>query len=336
MTIIGLGPHGERASPPERVTLLPQDIAAARAKGLRIALVMHTLESDWSRHLVQGVVGMMGECGAIVIDVVDCNFSPEAQIAALRRLCDEKPDAIVSLPVDNTTVAQDHIAVSNAGIKLVLIDNVPTGMLPGKDYAALVSVDNYGLGKIAAELLSDHLPANASTGLLGYDADFFAVNEREIAFSQSMERNRPDVTVRTARFSSLDDAGEQTRRMLADYPDVAGLFVVWDTPCIDVIRMVSELKLTLPITTVDLGQEVTENLAKGGAVVGIAGQRPFQQGEAIAKTTITALLGRPCPDWVALPGLAVTRSNVIECYQSVWRKHAPREILVGLDVLRPG
>ena len=40
MTIIGLGPHGERASPPERVTLLPQDIAAARAKGLRVALVM--------------------------------------------------------------------------------------------------------------------------------------------------------------------------------------------------------------------------------------------------------------------------------------------------------
>ncbi len=29
MTIAGLGPHGERAAPPERVSLLPEDIAAA-------------------------------------------------------------------------------------------------------------------------------------------------------------------------------------------------------------------------------------------------------------------------------------------------------------------
>jgi len=74
MTIVGLGPHGERASPPERVTLLPQDIDAARATRLHIAIVMHTMESDWSQHLVQGIVGLLGECGAIVIDVVDCDF----------------------------------------------------------------------------------------------------------------------------------------------------------------------------------------------------------------------------------------------------------------------
>ena len=31
MTISGLGPHGERAAPPERVSLLPDDRAAAKA-----------------------------------------------------------------------------------------------------------------------------------------------------------------------------------------------------------------------------------------------------------------------------------------------------------------
>ncbi len=54
MTIVGLGPHGERASPPERVTLLPQDIESARVKKLRIAIVMHTMESDWSNILSKG------------------------------------------------------------------------------------------------------------------------------------------------------------------------------------------------------------------------------------------------------------------------------------------
>ena len=37
MTISGLGPHGERAAPPERVTLLPDDRAAAKAAAQRLS-----------------------------------------------------------------------------------------------------------------------------------------------------------------------------------------------------------------------------------------------------------------------------------------------------------
>lgn len=333
MTVAGLGPHGERAAPPERVTLLPQDITAARAKNLRVAIVMHTLESDWTRHLLQGLVGTLGECGAIVIEVVDCKFSAGTQIAALDRLRRESPDAIISLPVDNTSVTDAHLAISNAGIKLVLIDNVPTGMLPGKDYVSLVSADNFGLGKIAAELLSSSLPQDSVAGVLAYDADFFATNEREIAFNRWLEIDRPDVTVKTARFKTIDSAGKKAGLLMDSNPEIAGLFVVWDTPCVEVIKAVASRKPNLPISTVDLGQEVTESLAKNGPVIGIAGQRPFRQGEAVARTTITTLLDRPCPDWVALPGLKVCRSNVIECYQSIWRKPVSRDILIGLGLL---
>ncbi|AII86757.1 substrate-binding domain-containing protein [Planktomarina temperata] len=333
MTIFGLGPHGERASPPERVTLLPQDITAARAKKLRVAIVMHTLESDWARHVVQGIIGTLGECGAIVIDVVDCNFSSKAQIDALDRLRGDNPDAIISLPVNNTAVTNAHLAVSGAGIKLVLIDNAPTGMLPGKDYVSLVSADNFGLGEIAAELLSAGLPQGASAGMLAYDSDFFATNEREIAFSRWMEINRPDVAVKTARFSTIDSAGNEAVQLISDHSEILGLFVVWDTPCVKVISAVSKRNPDMPITTVDLGQEMTESLAKGVPVIGIAGQRPFQQGEAVAHTTITALLDRPCPDWIALPGLTVSRSNVVESYQAIWRKAVSRHILVQLKVL---
>jgi len=334
MTIVGLGPHGERASPPERVTLLPQDIETARTKKLRVAIVMHTVTSDWAKHLVQGIVGLLGECGAIVIEVVDCAFSSEVQIAALNRLREEAPDAIISLPVDNTTVADAHRAISRTGIKLVLIDNVPTGMLPGKDYVSLVSADNYGLGKIAAELLSSHLPQNSTAGLLGYDADFFAANEREIAFIHWMEINRPDVTIKTARFASIEHAGKDAERLIDDTSGISGLFVVWDTPCVDVIRKLSKRNLILPISTVDLGQEVTINLAQGGNIIGISSQRPFQQGETAAKTIITSLLDRGCPDWVALPGLKVSSSNVIESYQFIWRKPAPMDILSGLNITK--
>lgn len=86
MTISGLGPHGERATPPERVSLLPDDRTAAKAAGWRVAVVLHTLQSDWAKQQLAGMMGIFGDCGAAVIDVVDCAFSPDMQVAELDRL----------------------------------------------------------------------------------------------------------------------------------------------------------------------------------------------------------------------------------------------------------
>lgn len=76
MTIAGLGPHGERASAPERVLLLPEDMSRARAAGLRVAIVLHTLASDWAKQQLAGIIGTLGDCGVAVIDVVDCGSHP--------------------------------------------------------------------------------------------------------------------------------------------------------------------------------------------------------------------------------------------------------------------
>ena len=131
MTIVGLGPHGERASPPERVTLLPQDTESARAKKLRIAIVMHTMESDWSTHLVQGIVGVLGECGAIVIDVVDCHFSPAKQIEALNKFFDSGYDPFLSKTVQRKLKLLKNIndIVSSNKIKYISLGKLLTRFL---------------------------------------------------------------------------------------------------------------------------------------------------------------------------------------------------------------
>lgn len=334
MTISGLGPHGERAAPPERVSLLPDDRAAAKSAGWRVAVVLHTLESDWAKQQLTGMVGIFGDCGAAVIDVVDCGFSPDLQVAELDRLIALRPDAIISLPVANEQVAAAHSRVSAAGIKLVLLDNAPTGLLPGKDYTALVSADNFGLGKIAAAGLSPHIPEGAEVGVLGFAADFFATNEREIAFTNWLQVNRPDITPRVRRFAQIEDAATSADDLLSGHPDLAGLFVVWDTPALAAAARLAERGTTLPMATVDLGEAAAIALAQGGTLCCIAAQQPLLQGIAAAQTVILCLLGRPVPAWIALPGIAVTRDNVIESFQTVWRQPAPRKALRLLGLAR--
>ncbi len=333
MTISGLGPHGERAAPPERVTLLPEDRAAAKARGFRVAVVLHTLQSDWAHQQLSGMVGTFGDCGTAVTHVIDCAFSPRAQVQALEELLAQKPDAVISLPVANEEVALAHARLADAGIKLVLLDNAPTGLLPGRHYGTLVSADNFGLGILAAEGLSAHLPQGAKVGLLGYAADFFATNERELAFTKWMRANRPDLSIHQDGFARIDDAADKTSALLAAHPDLAGLFVVWDTPALKAAEILHRLSLETPIATVDLGEEVAIGLAQGGPFAVIAAQQPFLQGVAAAQTTILTLLGHLTPAWIALPGISVTRDTVVESYQRIWRRPAPQSVLQAVGLI---
>ena len=332
MTIAGLGPHGERAAPPERVSLLPEDIAAAKAASLRVAVVLHTLDSDWTRLQISGMLGIFGDCGVVVTEVIDCGFSADRQVAALDQLIAAAPDAIVALPVANEQVVAAFRRVSAAGIRLVLLENVPTGLLPGSHYTSLVSSDNFGLGKMAAAELAPHLAEGAAVGVLGFAADFFATNEREIAFTNWMQTNRPDVRTHVRRFGAMDEAADSALRMIADHPGISGLFVVWDTPATAVATRLLAERHTLAMATVDLGEDVAIALAAGRLFVSVAAQQPFQQGVAAARTTILTLLGRTVPAWIAMPGVAVARGTVAESFQIIWRKPAPREVLCLLGL----
>lgn len=327
MNISGLGPHGERAAPPERVSLLPEDCSAAKAAGKRVAIVLHTLDGDWTNLQISGMLGIFGDCGVVVTEVVDCGFSAERQEAELDRLIGTRPDAIVALPVANEQVVAAFKRVSAAGIRLVLLENVPTGLLPGTHYTSLVSSDNFGLGEMAAVGLAPHLPQGAVVGVLGFAANFFATNEREIAFTNWMQANRPDVETHVLRFGVLDEAANLAERLIVDHPTISGFFVVWDTPALTVSTRLKASGRSLAMATVDLGEDVAIALAAGKPFVSVAAQQPFQQGVVAAQTTILALLGRTIPAWIALPGVPVARDNVADSFQLIWRKPAPREVL---------
>ena len=327
MLIAGLGPHGERAAGPERLALSDADGDLIAKRGARVAIVLHTTASDWAKQQLSGLARELGRHGAAVVEVVDCRFDPDTQNMALLRLGGGALDAIISIPVGGARVAEAHRNISRSGTRLILLDNVPSGLLPGQDYASMVSADNFGLGKIAAELLSPHVPQGSTIGLITYAADFFVTNERALAFRTWMERYRPDAVVKSGRFAHIEEAGNAVNSLLSENPETKGLFVVWDEPAIGAIKAVRERGLELPMTTVDLGITVAMELATGGLIKGIAAQQPYDQGVAAADAALLAIAGRQPPHWVALPGLAVTEQSVVQDYQIVWHTPAPPELI---------
>jgi ribose transport system substrate-binding protein len=327
MSIAGLGPHGERAVPADQIQLSEIDAIDARARRFSVAVVLHTTTSDWSKQELAGIAATLGLHSAALVEVIDCNFDVDLQIASLARLAREPVDAVISIPIGNARVAAAHGALTQSGRKLVLLDNAPTGMLPGTDYASVVSTDNFGLGQSCASMLSAHIPPNGAAGILGYGIDFFATHERELAFRKWMASHRPDVTLVRERFAELDGAGPAAMAMVDKTPGLSGIFAVWDVPAMKAVRAFVQHGIDIPLTTVDLGNEVALEMARHGMIKGVGAQMPYDQGSAAARVVLAALLGLPVPPWVALAGREVTPFDVIEAYQVIWHLPAPKVII---------
>jgi ribose transport system substrate-binding protein len=320
--VAGLGPHGERPSPPGRVTLSEADAATARRRRFKVAIVLHTTESDWAKQQIAGMTATLGDFAATVTEVVDCAFSADRQVDALHRLARMSLDAVVSIPVGNDMALADaYRALSIAGIKLVLLDNAPVGLMPETDYVSVVSADNFGLGQAAAALLSPHVAQDGKIGLVAFKLGFFATTQREISFRRWIERERPDIAIRHVKFERIEQIEALVGEFLDANADTAGLFAVWDGPALSAMRAIETRARSIPMTTVDLGIDVAVALAEGRIIKGIAAQRPFDLGDASARIALSALVGNKVPSWIVLPGLAVTASNVADAYRTVW--HAP-------------
>jgi ribose transport system substrate-binding protein len=321
--IATLGPQGERAASLSELELSDEEAERADAARFEVGIVLHTLESDWARQQIDGITATLQDYGAQVVDIVDCGFAVDRQIASLGTMVSRKPDAIVSIPVNDAATAEAHRLVGVAGITLVLMDNVPRGLQPGRDYAAVVSADNRGNGRIAAEVLAPYVPPGGTVGLIGFDADFFATDERETAFKHWFSDHRPDVFVVQTDFRDPGEAQHVAETFLVSHPSLDALFVVWDTPAMDTVDAARRIGRDIPISTVDLGERAAIELAGGGLIKGLGAQQPYDQGVAEALAAIKALLGSPPPPWIAVPALRVTWENVLEAYERVWHMPPP-------------
>jgi ribose transport system substrate-binding protein len=85
-------------------------------------------------------------------------------------------------------------------------------------------------------------------------------------------------------------------------------------------------KPDLKVTTIDLGQNVAIEMARGGIVKGLGAQRPFDQGLTEAKLSAYALLGKKAPPYVALNALPVTKANLMDAWQTVYHSPAPSKV----------
>ncbi|MGH8873844.1 MAG: ATP-binding cassette domain-containing protein [Acidimicrobiia bacterium] len=313
------------------VVLTPDEVAKVREMNATAAIVMHYGDNDWSRTQVAGLESEFGRLGIRVLAVTDANFSSEGQVADIEKVLAQRPDIIVSIPTDPVATAPAYLKAAEQGVKIVFMDNVPEGMAPGRDYVSVVSSDNFGNGVAGANLMAAALGKHGKVGIVFHAADFSVTEQRWQGFKTTIQKNYPNIQIVDEKGIKGPDfareAEEAADGMLAKYPDLKGIWAVWDIPAEGVLAAArARGRDDLVVTTVDLGLKVALHLAKGDLVKGIGAQRTFDQGVTEAVMAAYGLLGKPAPPYVALPPLSVTKSSVLQAWTTVYHQEPPAEL----------
>ena len=334
-SIVGQGPHGETAASPEVLALTDAEAAKVKAGNFKVGISMQTVNLDWSQLQVQGITDTLKKYGVTVTGVASAEYQVDKQIADIENTIQQHPDGIISIPVDFTATAPTYKKVSQAGIKLVFMDSIPTGLKHPEEYAAMISADSQGNGQIAAQILASCMAQGGTIGLVNFGVDYFSTNERTRGVSEWMKKNRPDIQMKQVDFTDPSKVSQIAGDFLTGNPDVKGVFAVWDQPALDTLSSMRAQSIDLPIATVDLGQQSAIEIAKGGPLKATGSQRPYDQGVAEAMAMMNALIGKETPAWVGVQSLPVVQSNVLESYKTVFKKDPPAELLDACNSHKP-
>jgi ribose transport system substrate-binding protein len=331
-SVLSTGPNGEKPSPASALQLSAQELKQIKDKNPTAAIVLHYGGNDWSTAQVDGLRNQLAKMGIKVIAVTDANFKPEKQVSDIETVLAKKPDIIISIPTDPVATAAAYRKAERQGVKLVFMDNVPKGFAPGKDYVSVVSADNYGNGVASAHLMAEQLKGKGKIGIVFHEADFFVTKQRYVAFKKTIADDYPDIKIVAQQgIAGPDFAGDAEKvasAMLTKNADLDAIWAVWDVPAEGVLAAArANGRNDLDVTTIDLGQNVAIDMAKGGPVKGLGAQRPFDQGVAEATLAGYGLLDKKAPPYVAVNALPVTPANLANAWQTVYHQGLPPKVV---------
>ncbi|MDR1900906.1 MAG: LacI family DNA-binding transcriptional regulator [Treponema sp.] len=326
--MIGRGPFGEEAIPIEKLTLSEKEIETLRHGHFKVGISFHYGNTAWTRLHENGIRDTLEKYGVRILSVAEAHFNPDLQVTQLEGLRMQNPDAIIAIPSDDIITAAKFKELSKE-VKLIFMSNIPKGM-ETHEYASCVSVNEREGGYYAGVLLGEYFKNRdkAHIGFIAHGAPFYGTHLRDITAEQVVRENYPYIDIVAVKhFRKIERTYEVCKEMITEHPEVEGLYVSWDVPALQAIKLLKELgREDIALFTFDLDREIAFYLAKGDMVKGLVTQRPYTQGTAVALATAKALLGEDGYKYIGVSPYIVQRNKLLKAWEDIFHVSIPKEL----------
>ncbi len=325
------GPSGEAPTDYTQVVLSDADKATVRNGKYKIAILMHE-SSDWVNAVIAGARAMSQELNMQVVAVTDAGQDPNKQRTDIETTLALNPDIIVTLVLDPVSGSVALKQAVDKGVHVVLISNLPSNFVHGKDYAGIVTDDLFQMGKSVADMIGTYLNGKGEVALMYHDANYYVTNQRDQAVEAVLRRDYPGIKIVAKRgIVNASDSETLASAILTQYPAVNAIYAPWDVLAEGVVAAARTAgKKNVGVFTIDLGANNVMDMAKGGNLKGVVADLPYVLGESLVKMGALSMLGKPTPAFVTVPAISITKANVAEAWKQSLNRDLPQEIIQAL------
>lgn len=326
------GPLGNEAVPASEVSLTEEEVAQIQ-EGNYTSAHLWAGAGEWYNAIDSGATDRAQELGIEVVARTDAEFDPAKQANDVDTALALDPDIILTLIVDPVSGAQAFRPAVEQDVVLALADNGAEGYRPGEEYVSIVTGNHFGMGRAAAELMSEALGGAGEVGMIFHDADFFVTNNRDNAFRAAIEQFHPDITIVDARgFTEEPATFDVASAMLQTHPEIDGIYVAWDVAAEGVVEAIRAAgRDHVQVVTHDLGVNNALDMIEGGNVYGTVADLPYNEGQTLMSLAGYGLLGKEAPPFVTVGFIKVTRDNIAEAWEQSLGKELPDELSEALN-----
>ena len=326
------GPSGEAATSYESVVVTEEDSALIKSRNLKAAILLHQT-TDWTNAVLAGIRDTFAGLDIEVVATADAQFDANKQRTDIETALALKPDIIVTLIVDPVSGAVALRQAIDQGVKIVLISNLPSGLVHGKDYAGIVTDDLFAMGQSVAQMIGDSLGGKGEVALMFHDADYYVTNQRDRAVEAVLHRDYPEIKIVAKQGIANPNDGETiTSAILTQHPNVNAIYAPWDSIAEGTLAAVrTSDKKDVGVFTIDLGASIGMDMVTGGNMKGIVADLPYVLGESLAKIGALSAIGKNTPAFVTVPAIKITKDNIKTEWQRSLNRTLPPEIEQAME-----
>ena len=272
--------------------------------------------------LIQGVAGdefyITMDCGAQqAAEELGVNYSvqgpsefdPTEQIPIVEAVTAQQPDAILIAPTERTALIGPLQTAQDAGITVVLVDTIVDDPDIG---VSRIATDNVEGGRVAGEALVDLIGGQGTVFVNTTQPGVSTVEERVQGFEEVISQES-GIDYLGAEFNNDDPtrAAEITSAVLADQPDLAGIFATNLFSAEGAATALREAGAEEQVQLVgfDASPGQVAQLEEG-LVQALVAQNPREIGFQGVQTAVAALRGEDYEEQITTPLTVVTQDNL--------------------------
>lgn len=325
------GPNGEVPVPSTELSLNDEEIAEVNEGGYTAAMVWHE-NSAFIQAIETGVTETFDELGIEVIASTSAEFDAAQQASNVETVLAQSPDIIVTIAVDPTTAAEAFRPAVEQGVNLVVLTTPPAGYTSGEEMVGIVTGELTAYGKGAAEMLGEALGGEGEVGWIFHDADFWFTNQRDQAFKDWLAYLYPEMEiVAETGFSDPARTEDIAGAMLAQNPDLDGIYVAWATAADGVLASLRAAgNNDVAVVTNDLDQTMALDMIQGGNVVGVVANDAVVTGNDLGTMAAYGVLGKEAPELAVTAPVPTTTDNIEEGWQAEFASELPADLADAL------